>query len=67
MKIKLVVATRESEDDFFTTTATGRSLAFNKPPFLEIRLFPKNTLGLPTVYNQAIRESKGDDVTFVFV
>lgn len=66
MKIKLVVATRASEEDFFSKTATGRSLSFNKPPFLEIRLFPENTLGLSAVYNQAIKESTDPNVTFVF-
>lgn len=66
MKIKLVIATRATEADFFRTTATGRSLAFNRPPFLDVRLFPNNTQGLPAVYNQAIRESIGDSVTLVF-
>ena len=66
MKIKLVVATRLSEADFFTVTATGRSLAFNHPSFLELRLFPNNTQGLSTVYNQAIRESIDDPATLVF-
>jgi GT2 family glycosyltransferase len=56
MKIKLVVATRETEDYFYTHTATGRSINFNQPSFLSIRLFPENKFGLSKVYNQAIKE-----------
>jgi len=66
MKVKLIVATRSSEQDFYTTTATGRSLAFHKPPFIEVRLFPNNTEGLPTVYNRAIHESSKDPATLIF-
>jgi hypothetical protein len=66
MKVKLIVATRISEQDFYTKTATGRSLAFHKPPFLEVHLFPNNIEGLPTVYNRTIRESGGDPATLVF-
>ena len=66
MKIKLIVATRASEADFYTQTATGRSLAFHKPPFLEVHLFPGNAEGLPTVYNRAIRESSADPATLIF-
>lgn len=66
MKITLVVATRASEQDFYKKTATGRSLAFHKPPFVEVRLFPNNTEGLPTVYNRAIRESSGVPTTLIF-
>lgn len=66
MKLKLIVATRVAEQDFYTKTATGRSLAFHKPPFLEVRLFPNNTEGLPTIYNSVIRESDRDPATLVF-
>jgi len=78
MKIKIVIATRASELDFFKTTATGRSLAFNKKVaersldkdgkriVLEVRLFPNNTKGLPTLYNQAIRESINDPSIIIF-
>jgi len=67
MRIKVVVATREAEVDFFTKTATGRSLSFNTPPYVEVRLFANNTRGLSSVYNQAIRESLGQDLIMVFV
>lgn len=66
MRIKLVIATRKSEEDFYEKTATGKSLAFNRPPILEIRLFPNNDRGLPAVYNQAIQESMGESVTLIF-
>jgi hypothetical protein len=66
MKIKLIVATRASEADFYTKTATGRSLGFYKPPFLEVSLFSNNTEGLATVYNRAIRESREDPATLIF-
>lgn len=66
MKIRLVIATRASEEEFFTKTTTGRSLSFNCPPFLDIRLFANNIKGLPEVYNQAIRESIADPAILVF-
>jgi hypothetical protein len=66
MKVKLIVATRASEQEFYIKTATGRSLAFHKPPFLEVRLFPNNTEGLPALYNRAIRESSEDPATLIF-
>jgi GT2 family glycosyltransferase len=66
-KIRVVVATRESGDNFFTNTATGKSLALYQFPFLELRLFEKNVLGLSTVYNMAIEESKADPAILVFV
>jgi hypothetical protein len=66
MKIKLVVATRESESNFFSKTATGRSLSFFKPSFLELKLFANNSTGLPTIYNKAIKECDGNSSTIVF-
>jgi len=66
MKIRLVVATRVSEEEFYTSTLTGRSLKVNHPDFIELKLFANNTTGLPTIYNQVIRESKNDPATLVF-
>ena len=66
MKIILVVATRASVADFWTETATGRSLSFNRPEGLSVHLFAGNKLGLPTVYNQAIRARVGKPSTLVF-
>jgi len=65
MKIRLVVATRQAEADFFSNTATGRSLFF-KPSFIDLKLFPNNKKGLPELYNQIIRESENDPATLVF-
>jgi len=66
MKIKLVVATRLSREDFFVKTATGRSLAFNYPSFIDLRLYPNNTRGLSSIYNEVIMECKDDPATLVF-
>lgn len=66
MKTRLVVATRESGENFFRNKATGRSIAFNRLAPVEVRLFAENTRGLPAVYNMAIRESLDEDVILVF-
>ena len=66
MKIKLVVATRVSEDEFFTSTLTGQSLKVNHPEFIDLQLFANNTTGLPILYNQIIRSSADDPATLVF-
>jgi len=66
MRIKLVVATRESENSFFQKTATGRSLVFNKPPYLDLKLFADNLKGLPAIYNEVIRECAENPSTIVF-
>jgi hypothetical protein len=66
MKFKLIVATRVAEQDFYTKTATGRSLAFHMPPFLEVQVFPNNSEGLGTLYNRAIRESSNDPAILIF-
>jgi hypothetical protein len=66
MKTILVVATRASVAEFWTETATGRSVAFNRPPGLSVHLFANNKLGLPSVYNQAIRACIGKPAILVF-
>jgi hypothetical protein len=66
-KIRVIVATRESESNFFAKTATGRSLSIYQSPFIEIRLFPNNTSGLPSLYNIAISESNDDPAILVFI
>jgi hypothetical protein len=66
MKIILVVATRATVDEFWTDTATGRSVAFNRPTGLSVHLFANNKLGLPAVYNQAIRACIGKPAILVF-
>jgi hypothetical protein len=66
MKIKLVVATRASREDFFVNTATGRSLAFNAPSFIDLHLYPNNTRGLSSIYNEVIMQCKDDPAKLVF-
>ncbi len=66
MKIKFVVATRETEEDFWAKTATGRSLSLYRFPFLEVVLTFSNKRGLPTVYNEAIKASIDDPAILVF-
>jgi GT2 family glycosyltransferase len=64
--INLIVATRHSLNDFASKTATGRSIAFNKPPFLNIKIFPNNSLGLPALYNKATLEFTEQGSILVF-
>ena len=65
MRIKLVVATRESREDFFVNTATGRSPAFNEPSFIDFYLYPNNTRGLSSLYNEVIMQCKDDPAKLV--
>ncbi|HEV2270738.1 MAG TPA: glycoside hydrolase family 99-like domain-containing protein [Steroidobacteraceae bacterium] len=66
-RIRVVCATREDRDGFFSATALGKSLNLHRPSEVEVRLFPQNAQGLPAVYNTAITESAGDDVILLFV
>jgi hypothetical protein len=66
-KIRVVVATRETRERFFTATATGRSLALYKWPFAELVLFDENRLGLPVIYNRAIEVAREDPAILVFI
>ena len=66
MKIKLVVATQLSQQDFFDKSATGRSTRRTSPPNVELRLAPNNKMGLPTVYNWIINESANDPAILIF-
>jgi len=66
MKVLLVVATRESESGFYTSTATGRSIqAFGRGPF-ELHLFVNNKEGLPKVYNKVIEQIEDPETLLVF-
>lgn len=67
MKIRVIVATRATQADFFSHTATGRSLKRMATRPIEVRIFSENTSGLPAVYNQAIRESINDPALLVFL
>jgi len=64
--VRVVCATRETAEDFASKTALGRSLALYSPLY-ELRLFPRNSSGLPLVYNAAIRESSSNPAILVFV
>ena len=64
---RFVCATRETRDDFFLKTALGRSLSIYNAPFAEITLFDSNTSGLPTLYNEALRDAASDPAILIFV
>ena len=66
-KFRLVCATRETEQKFATNTALGRSLALLRYPYVELRLFPSNSAGLPHLYNTALREAATDPAILVFL
>ena len=66
LKIRFVVATRESRADFFMNTATGKSLNLYRFPFVELDLYDSNKEGLSTVYNRSIDKSKSDPAILVF-
>lgn len=65
-KIRFVVATRTSAQDFFTQTATGRSLAFYNPSNVELMLYADNRAGLSKVYNMALDEARADPSVMIF-
>jgi GT2 family glycosyltransferase len=69
--IRFVSATRLSSQDFFADAPLGRSLpvyrTFPKRQAIELRLFPKNDQGLPTVYNIAIEEARASPAILVFI
>jgi len=67
-KIRLVCATRATRDTFLTQTALGRSCQiYGFLSVLEVRLFAENRAGLPSVYNQAIREAQDKPAILVFI
>lgn len=65
-KFRFICATRASVTAF-RQTALGRSLECFQYPFVQVRLFPENSLGLPAVYNHAIREAVNDPAILLFV
>jgi len=67
VKFRIVCATRETREDFAVKTALGRSLALFPYPFVELRLFPSNSRGLPALYNTALREAARDPAILIFV
>jgi hypothetical protein len=68
VNLRVVTATREPTDRFWTHTALGRSLTLLARPFrAPTRLFGENSAGLPTVYNVALREAVTFPAILVFV
>jgi hypothetical protein len=67
MRIRVICATRADREGFFSSTALGRSLTLHRPQGVEVRLFPNNEQGLPSVYNTAMAESAHDRVALLFV
>lgn len=65
-KFKFVVATRETQENFFKNTATGKSLALYNFLNIDVQLFPENKQGLPKVYNTVIEECKNDPCILIF-
>ena len=64
--IRFVVATRQSEQDFHTGTALGKSLSLYPFPLIEIDLYPRNVRGLPAVYNLSIEKAREKPAILVF-
>lgn len=67
-KIRLVCGTRASREDFFKTSALGRSIAvYAHSPGIELQLFSANTSALSVIYNQAIEAALIDPAILVFI
>ncbi|MEY3998078.1 MAG: hypothetical protein RLY60_890, partial [Pseudomonadota bacterium] len=64
--IVVVVATRHTEPEFHTQTATGKSLQLIKSERVSLKLFPENSTGLPALYNSVIDAYLDEDVILVF-
>lgn len=66
IKIKFVVATRQSKEQFWNNAATGVSLKLFLGPHLEVALYPENNNGLSEIYNKEIERSKHDPCLLIF-
>jgi GT2 family glycosyltransferase len=65
--VRVVCATRAARDQFFATTALGRSwTSFGSSLDCELLVYPSNTAGLPTVYNHAIEAALAQPAILVF-
>jgi hypothetical protein len=65
-RMLVVCATRETQENFSTRTALGRSLRLYSGLY-ELRLFPGNSTALPVLYNSVIRDCLRQPATLVFV
>jgi hypothetical protein len=54
MILRIITATRQPEENFYTHTALGRSLTQCRGQDTQKNIFGSNTLGLSKVYNIAI-------------
>lgn len=64
--IRFIVATDQSEEDFYRRTALGRTLKFYELPFIEVALFPQSKRSLPECYNTAIEAAKNNPAILIF-
>lgn len=66
---RLVCATRVGINEFFATTALGRSVTrfFGASYPCDLRLFPHNSQGLPAVYNEAVATAQPHTELFIFL
>lgn len=68
VKFRFVCATREAASQFPERTALGRSLApYLRGPAVDLKLFANNRRGLPSLYNEAIREAAESPAILIFV
>jgi hypothetical protein len=66
IKIRFVIATRQTRENFFENTAMGRSLGLYSFPFIELDLYELNNEGLSRVYNRSIQNAKNNPAILVF-
>jgi hypothetical protein len=66
IKIKFVVATRQSSEKFWSNTATGLSLVPFSNPDIKVVIYPENTKGLSEIYNNEIEKSEYEPCLLVF-
>lgn len=66
LQIKVVVATRVSQSRFYSDTALGQSLKIYDLPFIEICIFPSNSVGLPELYNSVIESTEDPNTILIF-
>ena len=68
LPLRVICATRLTEDAFFLKSPTGISLkSFAGVSPVELRLFSKNSIALSVLYNQAIEESQHSPAILVFM
>ena len=66
MKVQFIVATRVSLVDFYSKTATGKSLGLYQSPDLAVHVFPENKASLSAIYNSAIERFANEECILVF-